>query len=276
MKKILIATDLSPAARNATDYALRLAEALQARVVLMSAYEQTPVMMPDALVALNIEEEQNLVQRQLQEEVDNLMIEKPEAIEIMTREGSATTAILKAAQDVGADLIVVGFTSEEKGSRKFFGSTATGLARKTLVPLLVVPEKAHYRKPAGIALAEDVLLEKDQPTPAEVIALLEKFHARFFLIRIFNQEKGELVEVLHQSANLRRKIGALTPLPATPLDNKIATTLETAIETEPIDILVMRPEPKTLIRRWLEGSTTRDMIFETSVPLLILPATLHD
>lgn len=40
MKNILIATDLTPAARSASEYGMELAEAFNARVVLASAFEQ--------------------------------------------------------------------------------------------------------------------------------------------------------------------------------------------------------------------------------------------
>lgn len=276
MKKILIATDFSPAARNATDYALQLAEAFQAGVVLMSAFEEAPVMVADSMVALNTTVEKNMVQRQLEQEVDNLMTEKRKAIDILAWEGPASRAILDAAEQAGADLIVVGITAEEKGVRKIFGSVATGLARKTRIPLLVVPEKARFVKPTGIALAEDVREEKDTPTPLLVRELLEEFHATLYLVRLFNPEAGEVIEVLHQSANLRRTIGAFAPLEEGSLGNNIARALENVVETKPINILVLRPEPKSLIGAWLYGSTTRDMVFESSVPLLVLPATHND
>jgi nucleotide-binding universal stress UspA family protein len=163
MQKILIATDFSPAARNATDYALQLAAAFQAEVVLMSAFEEAPIMVADAMVVVNTPVQKGLVQRQLEEEVDNLMTDKPKAIDILAWEGSAS-----------------------------------------------------------------------------------------------------------------RAIGSFTPLDAGTIDNNIAKALENVVETSPIGILILRPEPKSLIGAWLYGSTTRDMVFESSVPLLILPATPHD
>lgn len=188
----------------------------------------------------------------------------------------ASRAIVEAAEHSGADLIVVGMVGENKEVRKIFGSTATGLARKTRVPLLVVPEKARFEKPTGIALAEDVTQEKDQETPAPVVELLEKFHATLYLVRVFNPEAGEIIEVLHTNANRRRRIGAFTPLGETSLDNNIARALENVVETQPISILVLRPEPKSLFDERLYGSTTREMLFDSSIPLLILPPIHHE
>jgi len=276
MKKIMIATDFSPAARNATDYALQLAEVFNATVVLMSAFEQQPILVTETPWMLNSEIEKDLVQRRLEQEVDNLMTEKPKAIDILVWKGTAGHAIVEAAEHTGADLIVVGMVREDKEMRKIFGSTTTGLARKTRVPLLVVPEKARFEKPTGIALAEDVTQENVQATPAPVVELLEKFHATLYLVRIFNREAGEIIEVLHTNANRRRRIGAFTTLGETSLDDNIARALENVVENHAIDILVLRPEPKSLLGERLYGSTTRDMLFDSSIPLFILPPTHHE
>lgn len=276
MKKILIATDFSPAARNATDYALRLAEFFHAAVILMSAFEQEPVMVSDSPMLLNSKIEKDIMERRLEEEVENLMTERPKAIDILAWEGAPSHAIVEAAEQAGADLIVTGMASEDKGVRKIFGSVDTGLARKTRVPLLVIPENARFERPAGIALAEDVTREKDQETPSVVAELLEKFQGTLYLVRVFNREAGEIIEVLHQSANRRRRIGAFTPLSETSVDNNIVRALENVIETQPISMLVLRPEPKSLLGERLYGSTTRDMLFKSTIPLLILPLTHHE
>jgi hypothetical protein len=49
MKNILIATDFSPAARDATQYGIKLAEALEARVTLVTAFEEIPIPVGEAM-----------------------------------------------------------------------------------------------------------------------------------------------------------------------------------------------------------------------------------
>jgi nucleotide-binding universal stress UspA family protein len=273
MKNILIATDLSPAARNATDYALRLAEALHAKVTLMSAYEQLPILAVDSLALLTTGDVEGIAQQKLQQEVDNLTREKPLLVDILVREGSSTPAVLEAAEEIGADLIIVGITGTAKDNRKTFGSTATGLARKTRIPLLIVPEKTRYEKPVSIALADDVFRNKDNGIPPYIQALAEGFQAKLYLIRIFNREAGEVIEILHQNANHSQTIGALTSLEEVPIHKTVAQSLEAFVEMHPISILALRPKEKSLPEQWINGSTTRDMIFGSIIPLLILPQT---
>ncbi len=168
MKNILIATDLSPAARNATDYGLRLAAALGAQVTLMSAYEQLPILAVDSLALLTTGDVVGIAQQKLQHEVENLTREQSLPVHVLAREGNSTQAVLDAAEEIGADLIIAGFTGTAKALRKSFGSTATGLARKTKIPLLIVPQQARYEKPVGIALADDVHRNMDKGIPLPI------------------------------------------------------------------------------------------------------------
>jgi nucleotide-binding universal stress UspA family protein len=185
--------------------------------------------------------------------------------------GPVTRAVLAAAEGTHADLIVVGMTGTEKDIRRSFGSAATTLAQKTPVPLLVVPEEAKYTPPVAIALAEDVFREKENKTPDTVRQLLAKFHAKLFVIRVFNKQSGEVLEVLDEAANGHRTIGACSPLLEIPAGKDVAHALENFIEKNPISILVMQPQPHTLAEKWVHRSNTKEMIFQTSIPLLILP-----
>lgn len=269
MKNILIATDFSPAAAKAAGYAAQLAAAFNAKVSLVTAFQEVPVP-ADGMVVLGENNIAGLSQCSLEEEADRLRLQQPLVIETLSRPGAATSTILEVARETHADLIVAGMSSNGKGARKIFGSTATALARRTTIPLLIVPESASFAPPAAIALADDVIREKDRDLPPFLKKLLDRFHPRFFLIRIFNEGAGEIVEILHQTG-LDRVVGALGPIAGIRSGTPLVQTLEKFLGSCPVDILVMRPQPKSLVEQWLFGSHTRDMIFETSIPLLIIP-----
>jgi hypothetical protein len=54
--------------------------------------------------------------------------------------GDAAMEIRQVAEDVGADLLIVGATARGVVSRALFGTTAARLLRVTPVPMLVVPD----------------------------------------------------------------------------------------------------------------------------------------
>jgi nucleotide-binding universal stress UspA family protein len=271
MKHILIATDFSPAARDATQYGIKLAEAFEARVTLVTAFEEIPIPAGEAMNIITNNDMRSLAQRQLEKEKHRISGDTPLPIDTLLKKGPVVRAVLAAATETHADLIVVGMTGTEKDIRRSFGSAATTLAQKTPVPLLVIPEEAKYTPPIAIAIAEDVVRDKGNETPGPVRELLEKFHAKLFVIRVFNKQSGEVIEILHEAANGNRTVGAFSPLYEIPANKHVAQALENFIEMNPISILVMQPQPHTLAEKWFLRSNTKEMIFETSIPLLILP-----
>jgi nucleotide-binding universal stress UspA family protein len=54
--------------------------------------------------------------------------------------GDPSTAIIRSARDVNADLIVVGVTARGAVGRRIFGATATRVMRTAACPVLAVPE----------------------------------------------------------------------------------------------------------------------------------------
>ena len=271
MKNILIATDFSPAAEDATQYGIKLAASFGARVTLLTAYEEISIPEAEAMTIITYEDMRRLAQRQLEEEKRRFGGDTAIPIDLLTKKGTTVRTILAAAEETNADLIVVGMTGTEKDIRRSFGSASTTLGRKTILPLLVVPEGARFTPPVAIALAEDVIRGRENETPKAVRDLLLQFHAKLFLIRVFSKQSGEVIEILHESANGHRAIGAFSELYEIPKSKNVAHALENFIEVNPISILVMRPQPRTLPERWFLHSNTKEMIFETSIPLLILP-----
>ena len=64
----------------------------------------------------------------------------------MTRRGSVVETILGVADEIGADLIVMG----TKGNQGFLdalrGTTSEQVLRKSMIPLLAVPERRRFKR----------------------------------------------------------------------------------------------------------------------------------
>ncbi|MDO6430351.1 universal stress protein [Flavitalea sp. BT771] len=274
MKTFLIATDFSPASRNAMQYGIELARAFNGRVVLTSAYEQVPVTVAEPLV-LVAPDMGAIVTQKLEAEADHLNIEKATPVEILAKEGQASHAILKAAAEVHADLIIAGMKGSGKATRKLLGSTVTSLARKSSVPLAVIPEEASYKSPGTIALANDISMQADTHLLDTLRSLVEKFQSKLYIIRVITKQSDEVVEVLNRPSNLSKMVGKLEPLYEYPLDKNITRALNDFISTHHVDMLAMIPHKEVLPERWFLRSNTREMLFKTTIPLLILPEAPH-
>lgn len=150
MKKILIALDYSPSAEMVAETGNRLATALQAQVLLIhvvadinyySSMAYSPIMgfsgftYPDiALNVVNDLEAESL--RFLNESKKHL---GGQNIEVKVVDGETANAILTAAQDYDADIIVMGSHGRSGLGKLIMGSVAETVLHNSKIPLLVVP-----------------------------------------------------------------------------------------------------------------------------------------
>ncbi len=149
---ILAATDFSPPSRHAAERAARLARDSGARLTLTHVLGMGAI---DALRELLGAQAAGVEQKILDEARGSLerlaapLTTLPEpGAQLDLRVGSVLEQTLHSADQVEADLVVLGARGESFMRHLLLGSTAERLLRKTLRPLLVVRQSAHeaYRR----------------------------------------------------------------------------------------------------------------------------------
>ncbi|WP_454720828.1 MULTISPECIES: universal stress protein [Cupriavidus] len=148
--KILVAVDGSESATQALDEALRVATATGAELVVVHVidnsylrYEVGYVDLTDLRTSL-VEGGQQLLDEAkaraaaAQVKCTTIMIDEPLAL------GDVSTAIEQAAEQAGAELLVVGTHGRRGVKRLLMGSVAEGLVRQCHLPVLLV----HAPRPA--------------------------------------------------------------------------------------------------------------------------------
>jgi len=133
---ILCPTDFSPTAAHAFEYAADLARAYDARLVVLHAFfpavlgEQTTAYMPDEVRTHRAAARQQL---------DGLRPADPAVrVEWLLREAPDVQAILDAAAELKADLIVMGTHGRTGFRRLVLGSVTEEVLRKAPCPVLTV------------------------------------------------------------------------------------------------------------------------------------------
>ncbi len=133
IRKILVPVDFSDGSELALDRALDVAAQVGASVIAMHATGTQS----DASAA-----------PALQSVVD---ARRKRGVEIRTelREGAAAVAVVHAADDLGADLIVVGSNGRTGLARSVLGSVAEEIARSATMPVLIVHAREGVERPAA-------------------------------------------------------------------------------------------------------------------------------
>src|SRR3954466_4395451 len=144
MKHILVPTDFSDDARNASHYAAHLAEKFKANLTLLHAYMLPTPVSEVPYVMINAEEMQRENEEIARVEAEKLGSAYNVKVNYVVRLGFPSDEIESVIEDMGADFVVMGMKG--KGTlEKIVGSTTTSTLKKIHNPLLIVPEKKSTR-----------------------------------------------------------------------------------------------------------------------------------
>ncbi len=133
-KIILVGTDFSPGSVSAVAQAVRLAEHANAALHVVHATRFERIEELHRIAPEADSEIASMLREQAQERLGGLDL--PEGVTIHSRVGKPAAEIMKLAEDLGADLIVLGATGS--GGHRM-GSVAGRCVRLSPTPLLLVP-----------------------------------------------------------------------------------------------------------------------------------------
>lgn len=155
MKKVMIAMDYDPTALKVAETGYAMAAAMNAEVTLLhvvsepvyySSTEYSPITgFADyaGLAPLQLENTDGL------KEASRHFLNKSkhhlgdETIQILIKEGDLASAILEAAKELHADVIVMGSHSHKWLEDIIMGSVTKEVLHQTNIPLFIVPTKKH-------------------------------------------------------------------------------------------------------------------------------------
>jgi len=140
--KLLVATDFSPQTKKVLDVARRLAKSLDAELCVLHVAEPEPAFKVYTAgerqdreeTAAEYREEHRLVQ----EAADSLRDAGIDVTALMVQ-GPPARVILKEAETLGADLIIMGSHGFGAVFKMLLGSVSSSVLKKARRPVLIVP-----------------------------------------------------------------------------------------------------------------------------------------
>lgn len=268
MKRILVPTDFSAPARNATAYAASLASAFHAKMTMLNAHlEPVPVAEGYPVTVATGFALQEEAENRIRKEIAGIKDKYPVDASGDAVIGNAGDHIAQTAAKVAADLIVMGREAEK---RTIFGSTILRTIRKTAVPVLVVPDATPFRPPRQITLAVDFT----EMVYAPAISLLQEMVMRFdAVLTVLHIEKaGAEINASEVSRKLQLgvSLSQLTYYYERAENKDVESGILDFVERHPADMLVMIAHHHNFLDRLLTGTHTSEIVFDTRLPLLLL------
>ena len=145
MKTILVAVDFSDSSEAALAYAVELAKPLGAKLVVMHSYELPVYGFPDGALVASVEVATRIMQG-AQTGLEAMVERYKDVAELSTivRQGVPWEEVRAVAEEVDADMIVIGTHGRKGIARALLGSVAEKILRTSTRPVLAV--HAHDKK----------------------------------------------------------------------------------------------------------------------------------
>ena len=288
LKHILVATDLSPYARNAAERAAYLSKAQQASLDLLYVANPAPFERLKQLVV----PDDDLLKRVLDsagEKIHALAAMLFQRYDIsagvQVASGSVTTEITRVVQDKHSSLLVCGARGQGVARRLLLGSTVQKMLNRMPCPLLVV-------KPAPRDAYRTVLVPVDfSPVSLRAIELARRIapQAEIILLHVYEAPFESSVRFAHidhdtltHYRNVIRK-DAVTQLAALSKAAGMPDARQIVVHGDPgwriaeqeqeleCDLIVVGKQGTSALEELLVGSVTKHVLNESQCDVLVSP-----
>lgn len=149
-KNILIAVDSSSYSEKAVRYGFGLAASLQASVALVHVIDppaatsyggMDPIMGSQTAFIPELNEIQEQNSKELLERLKSYSLGDADRVATISKIGQPKNEILETAQEIAADLIILGTHGRTGFDHFISGSVSESVARHSVCPVLIVPSK---------------------------------------------------------------------------------------------------------------------------------------
>lgn len=268
MKTIILATDFSPAALNACNYAADMAKAINADLLLVNIpdvpkyfTDAQPLITPDEIL-LTAKESLDNLQCSLERKTGNAISIKTEV-----RMGTFFTELQKLCNEVHPFAVVMGSQGKTNTERIFFGSNTVFAMKRLNWPLLAIPIGTKFSGIRKIGLACDFEKVPDTIPADEIGIFVKSFNADLFVINT-GTTTAHNSEMIFQSGLVQVMLEELHPKYEFITNENIDDGIIDFCEKNNIDMLIIIPRRHTLSEKLIYKSHTKQMVLHSHVPVV--------
>ena len=270
MKTILIATDFSTAAQNATEYAADMAIAANAGLFLLHIY-QLPVNYGEVPFAINPEEMMKDAEKKLTE-LKGLLIRKTNGhlkIETEVREGVFIRELKTVCESIKPYAVVIGSQGTTATEQFLFGSQAVFAMKHLVWPLITVPPGVKFSSIKKIGLACDFDKVADTIPFDEIKLLVNDFHAELHILNVGKKNINDPALVF-ESGILQDMLSVAEPNFHFIANEHTDEGIIDFAEENQIDLLIVLPKRHALLEKIIHKSHTKQLVLYSHVPVMAL------
>lgn len=273
MKTIIIPTDFSPVALNATNYAADMAIAINAEILLVNIYT-IPVSYTEVPVAMiSIEEMRKASEAELTDLKTSLehITSGKIKIRIESRMGNTVDELEDICNTVKPFVVVMGSKGKSGIENLLFGSTTLTAIRHLSWPIICVPPGKEYGtgiKKIGFACD---FKEVRETTPVNQIKeMVNVFGAELHILNVDNNNKDFRPETPEQTFKLHDLLKDINPTYQFINHPDVEDGINDFAEKNNMDLIIAIPKKHKLLDGIFKPSSTKQLIFQSHIPVMCL------
>ena len=276
MKTLVVPTDFSSVSVNAMNYAVDMAQAINAGIVLLHVYN-VPVSFTDAPVApvtvVSIEEVKRSSEQRLEEIKKNLIAVTSGKVQIYSeaRLGEPIEELEQLCKSVDPMAVIMGSHGTTGFERMIMGSTTLNAIRHVKCPVIVVPPGTTYHGIRKIGLAcdfENVV----QSTPVEYIKnIVKEFGADLYVLNVQDkkdEEEDPDAAPMMDTTYLDVMLEDVKPFYVQLTGKDVVETVNSFAEKNNLDLVMVIPKKHRFIDSLFHKSQSRELITHAHIPIV--------
>lgn len=273
MFTIIVPTDFSDTARNAVDFALKMANDMHnVRVILYNAYSKSAIGIDGTPLSIDPDTNRQITLMALQNLRSEFPIRSGLTVDILAEEGDLTPNLARMAADKQADLAIMGINGASRIEQVLIGSSTLSVVNKASIPVLIVPPDAVYKKIRKVLFCSD-LKDVEKTTPLDHLkTMLDMFGPKLVVGHVstnhyndnLHHQKEEIDKLRQLLVNYEPEFAVL------PMGDFTESTSQLATDKQ-VDLLITVPRKHSFFEKLISPSHTKKLAYHSHLPVLAIP-----
>lgn len=277
MKNILIPTDFSENAWNATKYALQLFKnspcnfyLFHVTLISYSTAGETPLM-----PSIGVLEESLL--KQAKESLLKLMTKAKKTSKnpnhnffVISNYDFFIDGVKKQIEEKKIDLIVMGTKGASGFSEMIIGSNTGDLITRIKCPTLIIPENTTFKPPKEIAFPTDYNIFYQHKVLSNISKITKLYDANVNIVHVTKKDE-ELTDFQLENKEFLNNYFSDEKHSFYKITNsKIEAGIQCFVESRKIDMIIMIAKNLNLFQRVLFKPTVEEISYHTDIPFFVV------
>lgn len=275
----MVPTDFSPNANKALDFAVEIASGARASIILVYVNDllDTPFREKTVLENKYGLPGEEAAEMELEMICKNIRESMRLDVTYQVFGGTVTSAILDAAKENNASLVVMGTLGNTGFKEKLVGSITAAIISKSDIPVMAVPILSEWQIPKNIMMAVNHFDER--PANTEMVFKIARLFNSKVTVAVFTDEDD--AEAADYLENTRGIISYGQELESIYKDikvdavrlygHKFQESIDEFIAANQVDMLVMFTHKRNFIESVFNKSVSSKMSYHTNIPLITIP-----